>query len=151
MCMLLTFYLYYLILKPMQPSHSAYPYLDRLAPSVLVIGGIMLLYFTVLQPVPYLQLRSLVIVIRESAMLVYTVLIFIPYTLSMWRDEHNAPLKLKYGTALTCFTCFAFVALNGVSVGVITLAGYQWRRDCLYHQSTGLHWFCRIHAYSTAP
>lgn len=122
-CMLLAFHLHYLVLKPLKPDARHHQFLTYLAPGVLVIGLISFVYYSMYQPMTYSQMRFLLVAARDMAMLVTVLIVFIPYTLLMLKRETHPPMKVKQVAALTCFTCYATVALSGIGAGVVTLAG----------------------------
>ena len=120
-CMLLTFYWYYRLLKPVRPDNRAYRYLDYLGPVTLGLGLVSFVVLGLTQPLPYERLRYLVIAAREGPMLVYAVLIFIPYTWQLWRQESHGAIRLKQGAALVCFICYVAAGSSGIAAGIITL------------------------------
>lgn len=122
-CMLLTFYLYYLLLKPVHPSRPIYYVLDALCPIVLVLGMIWYFFYGASLMDDYANERFLVIGIRDYTMTIYAVVIFIPYTLIMLSRERHAPMKVKQSAALTCFCCYLVVASAGMAAGLTARFG----------------------------
>ena len=98
-CMLLTFYLYYLLLKSLQQS-IFFGVLNMLVPVVVVCGTVWLIVDGDRLRVDYLDRRFLVIGVRDAVMAVYAVLIFIPFTTMMLKKEDYAPMRVKHGAAL---------------------------------------------------
>ncbi|MEQ8677206.1 MAG: hypothetical protein RLP44_08635 [Aggregatilineales bacterium] len=123
-CMLLTFYLYYLLLKPVRPSRLLYGFLDLLCPIMMVIGAIWYVFYGASLMGDYSNQRFLVIGIRDFVMTIYAIVIFIPYTLIMLSRERHAPMKVKQTAALTCFCCYLIVASAGMAAGITAQFGH---------------------------
>jgi len=120
-CMLLTFYFYYHVLRPLRADHPAYPLLDWLGPLALIAGGLSTVWYGAMPQMAYAEWRYVVIGARDLVLTVYAVLIFIPYTLILYHAEDKPLLRLKQGAALVCFVSYVGSAIGGVTAGVLTL------------------------------
>lgn len=123
-CMMLTFYLYYLLLKPMRPERNLYRVLDLVCPVVIFFGTICYALYGATLMRNYADRRFLVIGVRDLTMSLYAIVIFIPYTIIMLRKERHLPMRIKQSAALVCFCCYVIVASVGIAATFTVLGGY---------------------------
>lgn len=121
-CMMLTFHGYALVLRPMRPATPFQRALDWLTPMALVLMFSSFVWYAQNpDALSYEALRFRLIGVRDAVMGLLVVFVFVPYTLRMYRNEINPPLRLKQLAAAVCFICFGMNTLGGMLAAMMNL------------------------------
>ena len=120
-CLIIEAHLFYDLLNDVRPHHALIP-MKWIAPVAVVVGLVGFFVYDIYKPLSPDELRYLFIAARDSVVMVFVLLSFIPGTLAMRQDESIDMMRFKLNLIILMGLSFVVTALGSIVAAIWSLS-----------------------------